>query len=194
MADRLEAALADIDRANAGDPSRMIRDATERPVALVEGQCAHRWVLALRPDAPEVLQIVARAHHLRRWEIPRDSYPRTRDGYLAWRTSLYDFHAGAVAEVMARAGYAADAIARAGQLMHKQGIKVDADAQSYEDAVGLAFIEVRLPSFIEVVNEDQLMRALRRTWRKMSAAGRDAALTADLDPRAAEAVRRALAE
>jgi hypothetical protein len=37
------------------------------------------------------------------------------------------------------------------------------------------------------------MRALRRTWRKMSDAGHDAALTLDLSADAAAIVQRALA-
>ena len=33
----------------------------------------------------ETLLLAARAHHLRRWELPRDSYPVGRAGYLRWR-------------------------------------------------------------------------------------------------------------
>ncbi len=147
MPDPLATALAAVDAANAGDPSRVSWRGEELPVALAEGRSAHRWVLRLRPDAPEALQIATRGHHLRRWEIPRDAYPRTRDGYLAWRTRLYDFHSAAVADVMTDAGYAAETIAHAARLLRKQGIKVDADAQTYEDAVSLAFLEVRLAQF-----------------------------------------------
>lgn len=192
--DRLAEVLESIDRANAGDPLRVTFEGMESPAALVEGCRAHRWVQHLRPDAPDPLLIAARGHHLRRWEIPRESYPRTRESYLAWRTRLYDFHAEAVAEVMQRAGYPEETIAHAKRLLRKQGIKVDADAQTHEDAVSLAFLEVRLGPFTESVTNEQLTRALRRTWRKMSAAGHEAALTLNLEPRAAEAVRRALAE
>ena len=192
MSLRLAKALERIDRENGADPSHVRFEGTEYPAALIEGVRAHRWVQQLRPAAPEALLISARGHHLRRWEIPRASYPRTRQGYLDWRSYLYDFHADAVAKVMRRAGYTEDAIAHAGRLLRKRGIKVDADAQTYEDAVSLAFLEVRLPSFMETVTYEQLARALRRTWHKMSDAGQAAALTLDLEPRAAEAVRRAL--
>lgn len=194
MHDRLTATIELIDEANLGDPVRVRFEGEERPAALVEGRRAYWWADVLRRPAPEPLLVAARGHHLRRWEIPRERYPRTREGYLAWRTALYAFHAEAVAEIMLSSGYTAEEIARAGRLLGKQRIKVDADAQSYEDAVSLAFLEVRLGPFSETVTEEQLMRALRRTWRKMSEAGRAAALSLSLAPAAAAAVRRALAE
>lgn len=193
MTDRLTIALAEIDAANGRDPARIVFDGAEHPLAQIEGARAHAWALRLRADADDTLQIAARGHHLRRWEVARGSYPRTRDGYLAWRTRLYDFHAEAMAELMARAGYPAEAQARVSQLVHKQALKVDADAQTYEDAVSLAFLEVRLAPFLGTVSEEQATRALRRTWLKMSPAGRAAAGTVQLEPAAAEAVRRALA-
>ena len=194
MAGRLAEALESIDRANAADPPRVRFEGAEHPAALMEGRRAHWWVQQLRPDAPDALLIAARGHHLRRWEIPREGYPRTRDGYLAWRTRLYDFHAEAAAEVMRSAGYGEEEIAHAGRLLRKQAIKVDPDAQTYEDAVSLTFLELRLGPFTETVTAEQVTRALRRTWRKMSPAGRDAALSLNLEPRAAAAVRTALAE
>ncbi|MCP5094775.1 MAG: DUF4202 domain-containing protein [Chloroflexi bacterium] len=48
----------------------------------------------------EALQIAARTLHIRRWEIPRESYPRNRTGYLKWRTNLKYFHANKTAEIM----------------------------------------------------------------------------------------------
>ena len=196
--DRLTATVELIDEANAVDPVRVRFEDVEYPAALVEGRRAYSWAGILRQqsgqEAPEPLLVAARGHHLRRWEIPRERYPRTREGYLAWRTSLYAFHATAVGEIMSRTGYTAEEVDHAARLLGKERIKVDADAQTYEDAVSLAFLEVRLGSFAETVTEEQLTRALRRTWRKMSEAGRDAALTLTLAPAAAAAVRRALAE
>ncbi len=188
----LNQAIQLIDRKNEVDPSQVLFEGKEYPTALIEGMRAEHWIQQLRPDAPDALLIAARGHHMRRWEIPRDSYPRTRQGYLAWRSRLYDFHAEAVAAVMQQSGYDEDAMAQAGRLMRKQGIKLDIDAQAYEDAVALAFLELRLDQFTQTVTEEQMDRALRRTWRKMSDAGHAAALTLELQPKAASAVQRAL--
>ena len=190
MSPKLARALELIDGLNEGDPSIVRFEGREYPTALIEGIRACMWAQRLRDEAPEPLLIAARGHHLRRWEIPRDSYPRTREGYLAWRGRLYDFHAEAVGEVMREAGYSEEAIEQAGRLLRKQGIKSDADAQTYEDAVSLAFLEVRLPPFVSTVSDQQLSRALQQTWRKMSEAGHEAALTLDLEPRAREVLFR----
>ncbi len=189
---RLQRVLAEIDAANNQDPSRVTFAGDARPTALIEGQRAHAWAVQIRPEASEPLQIAARAHHLRRWEVERSSYPRTRDGYLAWRTHLYDFHGRAAGELMRAAGYPEESVLRVAELLQKRAVKRDPEAQTHEDAVSLAFLELRLSSFLGGVTEEQAIRALRRTWTKMSPAGREAAMGLSLDDRAADAVKRAL--
>ena len=190
---RLSAVTEAIDAANRADPATLRFEGEDHPRAWLEGRRARHWIDRLRPDAADPLRLAANAHHLRRWEVPRESYPRTRPGYLDWRSGLYEFHGGALGELMRAAGYPDDEIAEAARIMVKRAIKTDADVQSYEDAVSLAFLETRLMDFAPSVSDDQLMRALRRTWRKMSDAGHDAALTLDLSADAAAIVQRALA-
>jgi hypothetical protein len=47
--------------------------------------------------------------------------------------------------------------------MTKRGIEINADVQSFEDAVSLAFLEVRLAEFAPSVDDQQRMTALRHT-------------------------------
>lgn len=190
--DRLARALAEIDAANGHDPGHVAFEGATWPTALIEGRRAHAWALRLRPEASEALQIATRAHHLRRWEVERSSYPRTREGYLAWRTHLYGFHGRAAGDLMRGLGYPHESAERVAELMQKRALKRDAEAQTHEDAVSLAFIELRLSTFLDGVTEEQAIRALRRTWTKMSPAGREAATGLSLDERAALAVQRAL--
>jgi len=93
MPTRLVEALELIDSENQADPSVVRFEGEIRPVAFIEGIRAHYWAEHLATDAPDELLIAARAHHLRRWEVPRNAYPRTREGYLAWRNRLYGYHA-----------------------------------------------------------------------------------------------------
>lgn len=190
---RIESVLTDIDAVNAEDPASSLWAGSLHPQAWIEGRRAHHWALELTPGASEPLQLAARAHHMRRWEVARESFSRTRHGYHAWRSRLYDFHADALDGLMRAYGYAEEERAAATALLHKRGIKTDAEAQTYEDAVSLAFLEIRLASFAETVDESQLTNALRRTWRKMGPAGHEAALALDLEPRARHAIERALA-
>src|SRR4051812_46418623 len=97
------------------------------------------WLEKLEPAASEPLRLAARAQHLMRWKIPRDSYPKDRAGYLKWRTTLYDFHADRAAEVLHDVGYDDVTIARVRSLIRKEKIKADADAQTLEDVICLVF-------------------------------------------------------
>lgn len=191
---RFAAVARGIDAANSADPARLLAGGVERPQALVEGASAQEWLERLWPTAPEPVLLAARAHHLRRWEVPRSAYPRTREGYLAWRTRLYGFHAEALATLMLAAGYTNLDVELASRVLHKRAIKRDPHAQAHEDAVSLAFLEVRLPAFAQTVDDEQLLRALRKTWRKMSPAGRAAALGIPFAPELAAVVQRAVAE
>ncbi len=193
LAGRLGVAVAAIDAANDGDPTAVRVAGQSAPLAMAEGQAAFRWVQRLRGDgAGEVLLIAARGHHIRRWESPRDEYPRNRAGYQAWRTGLYEVHAGHLATIMGQAGYADAEVEAMSRIVHKRGIKADPDAQTYEDAVALAFLEIQFAPFAARTPRATMVRALQRTWRKMSDAGHEAALTLPLAPELQSLVEEAL--
>ncbi|MEE8474578.1 MAG: DUF4202 family protein, partial [Myxococcota bacterium] len=82
---RLAAALAAIDAANRDDPNTLEVRGERRPKELAHAELVSEWVRRLRPEASEALLLAARAHHVRRWEIPRDRFSKDRPGYLRWR-------------------------------------------------------------------------------------------------------------
>jgi len=86
VSDRFAAAVAAIDAANDADPVHITVDGVERPKELAHADLVEHWVRTLDPDASELQILAARAHHLRRWIVPRDGYPAGRAGYLRWRT------------------------------------------------------------------------------------------------------------
>ena len=92
-ATRFERAIQAFDRANSLDPQRELVDGIERPRELVQAERLGKWIERVAPQASEALRLAARCQHLRRWEIPRDSYPAGRSGYLKWRARLAEFHA-----------------------------------------------------------------------------------------------------
>ena len=77
----IDRARSAIDAANRADPHQ--HDGA--PLAELQGRLAEAWVTRLDPDASTALRLAARAHHLRRWVVPRASYPHGRAGYLRWR-------------------------------------------------------------------------------------------------------------
>src|SRR5712671_2290588 len=90
---RYTAAILRFDTENTRDPNPITVGATTHPRELIYAQWLTDWVLRLQPHASEPLRLAARCQHLCRWEIPRESHPMTRTGYLQWREALKKFHA-----------------------------------------------------------------------------------------------------
>ncbi len=173
---------AAIDAANSADPNTIVVRGRTEPLALAHGRLAAEWIDRLVPDADDALRLAARAHHLRRWEVPRRSYPTGRAGYLRWRKEQKARHATDVAEVLAGVGYAPDVIERVQELVRRERLSTDPDAQAVEDAACLVFIETQLVDMESKLDHVHLVDVIRKTARKMSPAGLAAVATIDLGP------------
>jgi len=177
--DRFGRAIAAIDAANGDDPNTIIVRGEARPKELAHAEMVSMWVVALQPDASEALQLAARAHHLRRWTVPRTSYPAGRAGYLRWRRDLHEQHAREVGEILAGVGYDDETIARVQDLVRKRGLGKDPEVQTLEDALCLVFLETQFDDLAARLDQDKLDGVVDKTLKKMSP---DAiARVADLD-------------
>ncbi len=191
--ERFDDAIRRIDAANADDPHTLIVDGEPRPKEITHAAMLSAWVRRLRPDAGEALLLAARAHHIRRWTIPRDAYPSGRRGYLRWRTALQAMHADEVGRVLQEAGYDSDTIARVQQLVRKHNLKRDPEAQTLEDGLCLVFLETQFADLRARYPEAKIADIVQKTWRKMSPAARELALELDLPSDEREALEQALA-
>lgn len=190
---RFARAIAAIDEQNSADPQRVAHGGLEHPKELLHAELATRFLRELAPDASEALRLAARAHHLRRWEIPRARFPSGRAGYHRWRRNLHEFHAAALAPLLASAGYAEDEIARVQALVSKQGLGSDPEVQSLEDALCLVFFAAELEEVAQKLSTERLDAILHRTLRKMSERGRAELRRCSLGPTARALADRALA-
>jgi Domain of unknown function (DUF4202) len=191
---RLAAALAAVDAANADDPAIVVVGGVEHPKELTHAEMMTRWVRHLDPGCRDEQLIAARAHHLRRWAISRDSYPRDRAGYLRWRTALQRRHAEDVGRIMRDAGYGDESIEQVQAIVRKRGLGRDPAVQVHEDALCLVFLETQLDELTTSLgDEDKMVDILRKTAAKMSPAGLEAARQLSLSPEGAELLGRALA-
>lgn len=174
--ERYEAAIAAIDAANADDPFTIEFRRAERPKEQLHAELMTEWVLRLRPDAPEALLLAARAHHVKRWLVPRAAFPAGRASYLRWRRALHAVHAELAGALLEPLGYPRAELGRIEELIAKRtNRRDDADAQTLEDALSLVFFQTQLDATLPSLDEAQARRVLGRTWRKMSAAGQDMA-------------------
>ena len=191
---RLEQAIQLIDQANREDPNREVVDGQEYPKEVLYSERMSAWLEKLRPDASEVLQIAARAQHVKRWVIPRNQYPKTRVGYLEWRTGLYTFHADTAAEIMAQCGYDQTSIDQVKRILKKRGLKKEPDSQLIEDIACLVFLESYFSDFVkDYGDENKIIEIVQKTWKKMSPEAHEAALAMNFPENVAPLVQKALA-
>lgn len=190
--DRLQTALRRFDEENSRDPNLEIASGRQSPRELTYAQWLTGWVLKLQPDASEELRLAARCQHLCRWQIPRADYPMTRAGYLQWRADLKKFHAQKAGEILREAGYPEDMIARVQNLNLKKGFPADPDSRVLEDALCLVFLEHQLADLAAKTDDDKVINALQKSWKKMTPAAQSLALKLSYAPRETELLQRAL--
>lgn len=190
---RFREAIARFDAANSDDPDREQDNGVDQPRALLYGRRMSAWLARLDPGASEPLRLAVRCQHIRRWTIPRRRYPAGRDGYRRWRTDLAVFHAETAGGILQEVGYDEPTIRRVQALVRKEQLKADAEAQTLEDVACLVFLAHYFADFATRHDEEKLLGILRKTWRKMSERGRQAAVELPLAPHLKPLVGRALA-
>lgn len=173
---RLQAVFDLIDQTNADDPVSVEVGGASRPYAMVYGERMSARLAKLAPDASELLKIAARAQHVRRFDIARATYPMDKVGYFAWRNALKVHHAEVVGKLMAEVGYPQADIDRVGQLVRKERIKRDPEAQTVEDCASLVFLEHEYAAFGGKYTDEKVIDIVAKTWAKMSDAGHAQAL------------------
>jgi hypothetical protein len=184
--------LRRFDEANARDPNREVIDGVSQPRELLYAQRLVKWVLRLCPGASEELRLAARCQHICRWEIPRDSHPMTRAGYLQWRATLKKFHAQKAGEILREAGYADDVICHVQDLNLKKNFPNDPESRVLEDALCLVFLEFQFTELAARSDDDKMINALRKSWQKMTETARVEALKLNFGPREKTLVECAL--
>ena len=189
--ERFDEAIAQFDAAHAEDPEK---DAAGQPKELVYAQRMSAWLAKLAPEASEALRLAVRCQHIRRWAIRRGDYPEGVAGYRKWRVDEAAAHALVAKEILEQAGYDAPAIQRVQALVRKEKLKQDADVQLLEDIGCLVFLEHYFADFARKHDEAKLVEILRKTWRKMSPRGQQAALGLQLSAPLRAIVEKALAK
>ena len=94
--------------------------------------------------------------------------------------------------MLEKAGYDEPAIERVQALVRKERLKLDADTQLLEDVGCLVFLEHYFAEFARKHDEAKLVDILRKTWRKMSPRGHQAALALKLSAPLRGIVEKAL--
>jgi len=189
---RLQRAIQRFDEENSRDPNAEMAGGVPRPRELVYAERLTGWVLKLCPEPPEELRLAARCQHICRWMIAREKYERTRAGYLRWRNELKKFHAEKTGQILREVGYDQAMVERVQALNLKSGFPGDPLSRVLEDALCLVFLQFQLSELAARSTDEQMINALRKSWNKMTEAGRAEALKLDYGPHERKLIEQAL--
>ena len=190
---RFDEAIRRFDTENSCDPNTEAVNGKSHPRELIYAQWLTDWVSKLSPDASEPLRLAARCQHICRWEIPRDTYPMDKPGYLRWRADLKKFHADKSGKILRDVGYDEAIVQRVQELNLKKKFPNDPEVCVLEDALCLVFLERQLAPLAAKSDDDKMINALQKSWKKMTSAARAEALKLDYAPREKSLIERALA-
>jgi hypothetical protein len=190
--DQFNTALRRFDEENSRDPNTEVVDGKPHPRELIYAQWLTDWVLKLASDASEPLRLAARCQHVCRWEIPRNSYPMDKPGYLRWRADLKKFHADKAGKILREVGYDEAAIQRVQELNLKKNFPADPEVRVLEDALCLVFLERQLAPLAAKSDDKKMINALQKSWKKMTPAAHAEALKLNYGEREKLLLTRAL--
>jgi Domain of unknown function (DUF4202) len=193
-------ALSLIDDAHSQDPNKTTAPTPSEsiPYELHYARKMTSYLELHTPAASPTLRLAIRAQHLRRWEVPRSSYPEGKAGYFAWRTFLKKRQAQQARDICLDCGYSTEEADRVASLINKEDLKRgegkgDEEVQVLEDVACLVFLDDQFEEFERGHDEEKIVGILRKTWGKMGERGRELALKIEMSERARQLVGRALA-
>ena len=169
--EQFEKAFALFDSYNSNDPNKEDYKGKSYPKELLYATRMSEKLDSFKPGSPDYLKLAARCQHIGRWEIPRNSYPMDKKGYLQWRNTLKFHHARIAGEILANCDYDAETIDRVKFLLLKKELTRNPDTQVLEDVICLVFIEYYLDEFASKHEDDKVVDILRKTMKKMSSKG-----------------------
>lgn len=187
-----EKALQLIDVAHAQDPKTVTINGIDIPYELHYSEKMTTYLMKRHPSASETLCLAIRAQHLRRWEVPRDSYAMDKIGYHKWRTYLKTRQASLARDICLESGFSVEDAERVASMIRKEDLKKDEETQVLEDVACLVFLDDQFEAFEKLHDEEKIVGILKKTWGKMSERGRQLALEMPMSERARGLVEKAL--
>lgn len=189
--DQLNKAYSAFDNYNAADPNK-----EEYHGAIYSKECIYaermtEKLFQFKPNPEEYLLLAARCQHIGRWEIPRQSYPMDRKGYLQWRSHLKMHHATIADRILKECEYDIDTIEKVKSLLLKKHLLQNPDTQLIEDVICLVFIEFYLDSFAGQHEEEKVIDIIKKTLKKMSLHAIDEALKIQVTDKVKELIGKA---
>jgi hypothetical protein len=166
--DQFEKAITTFDAYNLNDPHQEEYEGKLVSKEMVYAQRMSSRLSDFYPSAPEYLKLAAHCQHIGRWEIPRESYPMDKKGYLQGRNVLKTHHAKLAEQILISCRYDQGTIDKVKFLLLKKELTTNPDTKILEDVICLVFIEHYLEEFAEKHEPKKVIDILGKTLKKMS--------------------------
>lgn len=191
--ERFSRAIAAFDAYHEKDPNTEIENGKVYPKELLYARRMTERLSRFAPEAGDVIQLAARCQHIGRWEIPRESFPMDKKGYLQWRNAEKIYHARIAEQILNDAGYEGQTIESVKALLLKKELYTNDHTRLLEDVACLVFIEFYLADFAAKHDDDKVVDILQKTAKKMSPSGISAISEITLPDKIALLISRAVA-
>ena len=188
---RFQKAIATFDDYNSKDPNQVEIEGSLISKELLYARRMTEKLHHFSPEASVPVQLAVRCQHIGRWEIPRNSYPITRKGYLQWRNSLKLHHASIAEKILRDCPYDEGSIEKVKFLVLKQQLQQHPESQLLEDIICLVFVEYYLEEFAAKHDDEKIVDILTKTLRKMSDRGINTAVQISLSDKMTRLLKRA---
>lgn len=170
--DKLKSMFLAIDNYNSRDPNVVMVDGVEISKELIYGRRMSDQLLQYMEAPSDELMIAARGQHIGRWEVPRSNYPLGKVGYYQWRTTLYQYHAELLGDLMVSVGYETEVVERVKLLISKKKLRSDLESQQLEDVICQVFFKDYAVDFASKHKQEKVLDIVQKTLNKMSESGR----------------------
>ena len=152
-------AIETFDQVNSLDPNFVEIEGEKKPHEFVYAIWLSEWITKLNPNAGEELRLAARCQHLKRWEIPRSTYPEGLKGYNKWKKDLAVFHSEEAGKILKEVGYDDPVIERVKSINLKKNLKTDPEVQTMEDALCLVTLQHQIEGFSLKHDDEKIAKA-----------------------------------
>lgn len=190
---QVEQAFTHFDVYNYRDPNQEVWNGRSFPKELLYSIRMSDRLSKFAPDSSDHIKLAVRCQHIGRWEIPRNTYPMDRKGYLQWRNALKFHHAKIAGDILQTCGFDEEIIAKVKFLLLKKELNRNAETQLVEDVVCLVFVEHYLDDFASKHDDAKVVDILRKTLLKMSDRAKDEVARLPLKPKVAQLISMAVA-
>ncbi len=191
--EKLRAAWKAFDAYNSRDPHMEMVAGKSAPKELLYAIRMSERLSQYKPDASEALKLAARCQHIGRWEIPRNTFPMDRKGYLQWRSKLGIYHADIASKILMEVGYDDATIDKVKFLLQKKELRQHhPETQVLEDVICLVFVEHYLEDFASQHEDEKVIYILKKTIVKMSPEALQSVSKIKISPKVKELLGRAL--